>query len=136
MEWKLREVFNEKINVLAFSEELLKSRWHKKVKTAESMSKKVYELQHEHNFLRVRDPIGWYFMFRSWLDATPFELTGAKTDEEAVMWIMNAKNKDMGVTITEITIDKDMMITVPDEVKEKYIGVIYRRDQPVVEDVK
>jgi hypothetical protein len=136
MEWKLQQVYNDKVNVLAFSEELLKSRWHKKVKTAESMSKKVYELQHEHNFLRLRNPIDWYFMFRSWLDVTPFELTGAKTDEEAVMWIMNAKNKESGVTITGITIDKDMLIVVPDEVKEKYIGVIYRRDQPVVENVK
>lgn len=136
MQWKLREVFNEKINVLAFSEELLKSRWHKKVRTAESMSKKVYELQHEHNFLRVRDPIGWYFMFRSWLDVTPFELTGAKTDEESVIWIMNEKNKGSGVTITGITFDKDMLMVVPSDVKEKYIGVIYRRDQPVVGDVK
>ena len=132
MQWKLREVFNEKINVLAFSEELLKSRWHKKVKTAESMAKKVYELQHEDNFFRLRNPIDWYFMFRSWLDITPFELIGAKTDEESVIWIMNEKNKGSGVTITGITIDKDMMISVPDEVKEKYIGVIYRRDQPSV----
>ncbi len=52
------------------------------------------------------------------------------------MSIMNAKNKESGVTIIGIVIDKDMMTVVPDEVKEKYIGVIYRRDQPVVEDIK
>jgi hypothetical protein len=132
MEWKLQQVYYEKVNVLAFSEELLKSGWHNRVKTPESMAKKVYELQHEDNFLRLRNPIDWYFMFRSWLDVTPFELMGAKTDEEAVMWIMNAKNKGLGVTITDIIIVRDMLVTVPDEVKEKYIGVIYRRDQPSI----
>lgn len=136
MEWKLQQVYADKINVLAFSEELLKSNWHKRVKTPESMAKKVYELQHEGNFLRLRNPIDWYFMFRSWLDVTPFELTGAKTDEEAVMWILSQKNKGSGVSITGITLDKDMLTVVPDEVKEKYIGVIYRRDQPVVENIK
>jgi len=136
MQWKLQQVYNDKVNVLAFSEALLESGWHKRVKTPESMAKKVYELQHEDNFLRLRNPIDWYFMFRSWLDVTPFELTGAKTDEEAIMWILNVKNKDFGVTITDIVITKDMLTVISDEVKAKYIGVIYRRDQPVVEDVK
>jgi hypothetical protein len=133
MQWKLQQVYNKKVNVLAFSEALLESGWYERVKAPESMAKKVYELQHEDNFLRLRNPIDWYFMFRSWLDVTPFELTGAKTDEEAVMWILNVKNKNIGVTIIDIVITKDMLTVVPDEVKEKYIGVIYRRDQPVGE---
>ncbi len=120
-EWKLNQVFKNGINQRALCEELIKADIVPYVNELGALTKKINLLKNQRTFLKSKDPVYWYLVFRAWLDVSPMELIGVKTDDEAVQWILEQKLKlPKGVSI-DVSVEEVKPVSL--EVQELYILV-------------
>lgn len=92
MDWRLLDFCRtHRVNQTALAEELVLCGWAGK-RTAKGLTRDINNHCHSvDTFLRRRDTLRWWFMYRRYLNASPMELMGVKTDDEAVAGIIQAQ---------------------------------------------
>lgn len=135
MEWKLDSIFRRnKINQTALSEVLVEKGWT--MNKVRGVTKQINEHCHDFlSFVRRQDMLEWYMMYRSYLNVSSMELTGCKTDQEAVEALLKAKlqrhlnEQGFNVTIKDLTIEEAIpeIQSVDAEVLNRYIGKPMRK---------
>lgn len=134
MDWKLNQVFSrDRINQTALAEVLVREGWT--TNTVKGLTKNINEQCHNlMTLLRRRDVLRWWYMYRAYLNASPMELTGHKTDQEAVTELIKAKlqryldEQGVDVQIKELVInDVPEVESVSADILEEYIGKPMRK---------
>jgi len=107
MEWKLLDFCRtHKVNQTALAEELVLCGWAGK-RTAKGLTRDINNHCHSvEAFLRRRDTLRWWKMYRSYLNASPMELMGVQTDTQAVAQIIQAQAQiaNPGVIIEKVVV--------------------------------
>jgi len=135
MEWKLNGIFKrDRINQTALAEILVQIGWT--TNTVKGVIKTINAQCHNvGTLLQRRDILRWYYMYRSYLNVSPMELTGCSSDQEAVTELIKEKlqryldDQGCGIKIQELVIDDVPEVkSVSAEILEEYVGKPMRKN--------
>jgi hypothetical protein len=134
MDWKLDSIFKgDRINQTTLAEVLVQEQWT--TNRVKGVIKTINEHCHDFQaFVRRRDVLRWYYMYRSYLNVSPMELTGLKTDQEAVTELMKAKlqryldEQGVDIKIKDLVIDDVPKVeSVAAHILDQYVGKPMRK---------
>jgi hypothetical protein len=132
-EWKLADFcVTHQVNQSVLANLLYQEKWSKTKPNA--LLAQINSQAHSFDtFARRRDWLRFYRMYRSYLNASAMELTGCKSDEEAVAAILQAKlqrqlkGQKFNIEVINLEVAELEPITImPAEIVNQIVGTGYK----------